>query len=725
MITGSAGPSPRRQGFEPSERCRRRIGTSTAGLLATLFCLGAAAPQQTEWLRIDSPNFVIIGEVGARDLSDIAVQFEGFREALKQVLGEGATSTAVPTIVIVFPSDRAFTPLMPKLQGQTSEVGGRFMGTGDINYIAIVSDGQPGRLRLLFHEYAHLAMSNVSRYVPPWLSEGMAEYYSTFELTRGGLEAKLGGPIESHLALLKDEKKLLTLEELLKVDHQSPLYNERDTKSAFYAQAWALTHLILRGEPNRSQQLTAYLDRLSKGVPPTRAWQEAFGSEDMGRELVGYIRRASFREHQVKFNDKLAALEATAVALSPAEAQAHLSDFLLRDRRLDEASERLALAAQLDMDSPRVIVGAALLDIARRDYVTSDKRLNALATPQDWLVAYLAGTAVAELAKQWGVLDAAGLETARRFFAAASAERPAFPNAVARIATLELRTAEGPSAATAAAMAHASTLSPGRPEYALLHAQVLVRRAEFAEARLVLGPLTNGPYPAQIRDGASDLMGVIPHFEAARASALLAAGAAPPISADRGVPEAPAWPVYREKQAGEERLEGVLERIECVGDEGAVFHLKAGARAVTVTTAQRSKVDYIVYRDDLTGGPECGPLKEPMAVYVTWRPATDKSGAKIAVAIEYLPKKEAVRIPSLPTFSGDFHAFVVLTIGRIGAPSICRGKMEAPSGFEPEMEVLQTGPQAEILARIRVLPRNSVGSRCTETPSPVEFYRVS
>src|SRR5262245_1503527 len=169
-----------------AEGHHRRIGARTVALLALLPWLGAAAPPQTEWLRLDSPNFVVIGEVGAPELSAVAAQFEGFRETLRRLLGESVTSTAVPTIVIVFPSDRAFTPFMPVFQGKTSAVGGRFLGAQDINYIAIVADGQPGRLRTIFHEYAHLLMSNMSRNVPTWLSEGMAEYYSTFELAQGG-----------------------------------------------------------------------------------------------------------------------------------------------------------------------------------------------------------------------------------------------------------------------------------------------------------------------------------------------------------------------------------------------------------------------------------------------------------------------------------------------------------------------------------------------------------
>ncbi len=640
MRAGSAARGPGGRGCPPPEGRHRRIGARAAVLLAALPWLGAAAPPQAEWHRIDSPNFVVIGEVGARQLSDVAAEFEGFHETLRRLLGEAVTSTVVPTIVFVFPSDRAFAPFMPIVEGKTLEVGGRFLGAADINYIAVVSDGRPGRLRTLFHEYAHLLMTNMSRNVPVWLSEGMAEYYSTFELIQGGREVVLGRPIESHVALLNETLKkarLLTLEELLKVDKHSPLYSENDRRSLFYAQAWALTHLIVRGEPNRLQQLGAYFDRVSKGEPSTSAWQEAFASVDLARELERYLRRASFRPHHFNFTHEVAAPEATARVLPPAEAHAHLSDFLLRDGRLDQASEQLALAATLDMDNTRVSVGAAQLDIARREYRNCDKRLRDLPIPGDWLVAYLAGVAAAELTHKRGEIDQ-GLETARRFFAAARADRPDFPNAVARIAALELRTVKGPSAETAAAIARASSLSPGRPQFGYLHAQILVRRTEFAAARSVLGPLMDGPYTSQIRDEAKTLMEEIPQLEAAWASARLAAAAPPPTGGDKPrVPEAPTRPVFRVLQAGEERFEGVLERIECLRGGGGVFHLKAGGVAVTVTSPKMDDVDHITYRDDLSGKVECGPLKQPTAVYLTWRPATDKSGAKIAVAIEYLP----------------------------------------------------------------------------------------
>jgi hypothetical protein len=88
---------------------------------------------------------------------------------------------------------------------------------------------------------------------------------------------------------------LLKLDDLLSVDRQSPLYNEKDRRSVFYAQSWALTHWILRSQPDKTKALFAYLDRVSEGGQPMAAWKEAFGSANVERELEVYVRQHSFQ----------------------------------------------------------------------------------------------------------------------------------------------------------------------------------------------------------------------------------------------------------------------------------------------------------------------------------------------------------------------------------------------------------------------------------------------
>ena len=99
-----------------------------------------------------------------------------FREALTLLFSNKVTTTAVPTVVVVFPDDKTFDPFKPVYQGKKVEIGGLFVPRQDVNYILIGPDRGPDALRSVFHEYAHLVMSNVAPDLPVWLNEGLAEY---------------------------------------------------------------------------------------------------------------------------------------------------------------------------------------------------------------------------------------------------------------------------------------------------------------------------------------------------------------------------------------------------------------------------------------------------------------------------------------------------------------------------------------------------------------------
>lgn len=96
-------------------------------------------------------------------------------------------------------------------------------------------------------------------------------------------------------------------------------------------------------------------------------------------------------------------------------------------------------------------------------------------------------------------------------------------------------------------------------------------------------------------------------------------------------------PMYRVTKPGEQRVEAMFEKSECVVGKGITFYFKVGDQTVTATAQKFDEVEFITYRPDLTGPVSCGPAKEVMKVYLTWKPGpTD--GSKLAVAIEFLPK---------------------------------------------------------------------------------------
>ena len=45
-------------------------------------------------------------------------------------------------------------------------------------------------------------------------------------------------------------ERFIPLPELMAVRHDSPLYNEGDRRSIFYAESWALLHYLLMGSPS-------------------------------------------------------------------------------------------------------------------------------------------------------------------------------------------------------------------------------------------------------------------------------------------------------------------------------------------------------------------------------------------------------------------------------------------------------------------------------------------
>lgn len=352
---------------------------------AVTFVLLAAllpATAHAEWRRLDSPNFVVIGDVSERNLRRVAAQFEGFRDTLGRVLGANATATAVPTVVVVFPNDRAYTPYKPVFNGKPVKVGGVFYRGRHVNYITLLGDGSPGALRVLFHEYAHLVVSNVVMNLPAWLSEGLAEFYSTYDPSDDGREALIGRPIDEHLTRLSQER-LLSLDELLTVDRSSPLYNEGERRSIFYAQSWALTHMLMLGDTRRTKEVGAYLMLVREGTPAPDAWRQAFGAAPIARELDQYLRRFALRAYSYKFPDAVSRVDATPVRMSEADVSGFLGGLRVRQARPADARTLADGALKSDAGNAHAQVVKALVAADDDDYAAAIGGLTSLAATDD------------------------------------------------------------------------------------------------------------------------------------------------------------------------------------------------------------------------------------------------------------------------------------------------------------------------------------------------------
>ncbi len=135
-------------------------------------------------------------------------------------------------------------PFKPRYQGKPAdEVAGYFLSAADINYLTMVAELRDDiPYAVVFHEYVHALMSDNLRGAPLWVREGLAEYYSTFEVAEGGKKVWLGKPRTDHARLLRGQT-WLPLQELFAAREDSPHYNEAGQRGLFMLSRghWCIT----------------------------------------------------------------------------------------------------------------------------------------------------------------------------------------------------------------------------------------------------------------------------------------------------------------------------------------------------------------------------------------------------------------------------------------------------------------------------------------------------
>jgi len=94
--------------------------------------------------------------------------------------------------------------------------------------------------------------------------------------------------------------------------------------------------------------------------------------------------------------------------------------------------------------------------------------------------------------------------------------------------------------------------------------------------------------------------------------------------------------VYRTVKPGEERVEGLLQRVDCPPGRPVTFIMKLKDRVAKYQAPRLDAVDYIAHTPSFRGPMSCGGRMPGDRVYLTWKTV---SGAPRAIAVEFLPKK--------------------------------------------------------------------------------------
>jgi tetratricopeptide (TPR) repeat protein len=628
-----------------------RLGLALACLSATATVAGADVAPQKGWKQLQTPNFEILGNAGDRDLRMVAERLEMFREAMGALFANVSVPADTRIRVLVFRNHKTYDPFKPLYEGKPAALGGYFMGGDDVNHITLTVENRDANFELIQHEYVHLLTSGSVGSLPTWVSEGIAEYYSSFTQAPGGREVHIGVPLPRHVLHLRE--RFLPLATLVSAGRDSEHYNERDKKSTFYAESWALMHYLLLGNGQKySAKASAFVGALAEGRTLDQAARETLqvDAAQLEQELRRYIERGQFMMQKAVFDEKLARLEKLPVVpIADADAHAVLGDVLQRLRRDDDADAQLTRALTLDPLSP--VAHAALAQVRQRQDRIAEARDHLERATQSPAATFVTHYQLAALLQHAaGAADAATTARQEAALRRAVALNPRHAESWHLLGVVKGRTRET-AAEGITFVQKAIDLAPGRERYLLTMAYLYANAQNTKVALSLSRSLADRASDERIREQARTLHERVAAFE--RHTAQAAAAQAAYAARTPDAPSTPATdvtfdddrgasafrPAFREVQPNEVRRAGFLVAIDC-SSSGIVLRVDSDGRPVALKARRFEDVEFITYRDDLKGAVACGRRPTLDAVYFTWRGGARWADAAVAppVAIEFLPK---------------------------------------------------------------------------------------
>lgn len=482
--------------------------------LAVLVVLGPT-PTYADWLRAESPNFVVYSRESEAKLREQVLLLEDFDRLLRAFTTAGREPTPNKLHVYVVRGHRE----LRTTRDVEKEVAGFYLASPAGIAAFVNSRANASRNEILFHEYAHHFMHQYAPgSYPTWYVEGFAEYFMTTQFD--ALHINVGQHARHRSGWVVD-RAWLPMDRVLFGDTRG-LSPEQGVR--FYAQSWLTVHYFFSSD-ERLATLRRYLGAVMGGADRRSAFEAetGFTPEQFAAELRRYIDRRliSYRRFgrgsteapppiivttmPQSARDLLLYEAALRVGLEGERRESHLD--LIRKAAARHASDPFA---------QRVLAHA---EAVYGDPQAADRLLDRLlaAFPEDAELMYLKGMRHYTAAENWA--DSAGeMSTARQWFVRAhQADGNHYPTLYHYAHSLR-HDANYTSENTANVLLLAHSLAPQVIEISTAAAQVLIQRQDFQLAEAILAPLAANPHNPSLADWARK------QIDWARAQARQAAG---------------------------------------------------------------------------------------------------------------------------------------------------------------------------------------------------------
>jgi tetratricopeptide (TPR) repeat protein len=634
----------------------KRVTLSLALLLFLSAVIPAPVVAKDDWVSVRSRNFLLVGNASEKQIRQVGIRLEQFRAAVARLFGKAELDSHSPTTVIIFKSHESYRPFKAKPNS-----AGFFQSNSHINYITLTTEvrGDQNPYTVVFHEYTHLLVNSINANMPLWFDEGLAEYYSTIDIT-GDQKVVLGKPIATHLSQLR-QHQMLPLKKLFQVDRQSPYYYESDKQSVFYAQSWALMHYLIAGNDGRlATQLGKFVDLMAASPAAEQAFQQSFAKsfENMENELRGYVQRDRYPTVSGVLESKLGFdSEMKAARLSEAEAQAYLGDLMLQGNRSEsEGYIQKALALDPNLGMAHASLGLLRARQGKSQEARASMERAVAADPQNYLLHYyyafvVSRTGIADTDMVLG-FSPDTIAKMRDELKKAIEIKPDFRESYNLLAFVNL--VSGSQLDEAAKILRQSIAdSPGRNDLLLTLAQVYLRQEDYAAAHQALSKVNQNNSDAQLRGRVEDLLRQITSVEEVLArlheGKEIPSGEAGNVATqtDQATnaeavenidPSISLRAALRRPQDGETQIQGMLIRVDC-DDKGFTLLVKVGERVMSLRTMGFKNLNFRSFSADAGREITCGPRMAGNNVVITFvRPAEERAQiAGVTKSVEFVP----------------------------------------------------------------------------------------
>jgi tetratricopeptide (TPR) repeat protein len=317
----------------------------TRVLAFSLLLAASPAWAADHWLRVSSPHFELYTTQSEKQGRDAVVHLEQVRAFFLQAspirsLGD------FPLRIFEFDTEAQYTTFR-----QSARQVAYFVATPASEYIVLgdraAAKQADGDYAASVHEYVHLVVRHGGLKIPTWLNEGWADVFST--LRARGKDMAVGDLLPDRMKSLESDQ-WMDFDTLTSVDNASPEYHESSRVGIFYAESWALAHMLFLS-PEYKDNFGKFVTALNSGKSSAEACQLAFGKTPAAvyADLRNYFNRK--RLYGTVFETRLDVRENQIAAAPLPDFDASLALADLKVARGQHA-EAMAEYARLEKDQP-------------------------------------------------------------------------------------------------------------------------------------------------------------------------------------------------------------------------------------------------------------------------------------------------------------------------------------------------------------------------------------